>query len=406
MPITKRMVWEAWLRVKSKGKSAGVDGVDLKAFEQDISKNLYKIWNRMASGSYFPAPVKRVLIPKANGKMRPLGIPTVADRVAQTVVKMYLEPQIDPIFHRNSYGYRPNRSAHQALEKCRQMCKRFEWVVDLDIKGFFDQIDHELLLKALRRHTQDKWVLMYVERWLKAPVKTPEGLIEENTSGTPQGGVISPLLANLFLHYALDKWLEMKYPYIEFERFADDCVIHCPSRPQAERIMEAVSQRMQQVKLELNLEKTHIAYCKNFARKQNWKMVCFTFLGFTFRPRKSMGKYGIFLGFDLGISNAAKKSIRYDLRRLQLHRRTQTNIEALAELLNPKTRGWINYFGKFRPYHLSTLWEGINDILSKWAAKTFKRFNRSVKKAREWLRVCYRKQPKLFAHWSAMGGSP
>ena len=224
LPITKQMVWKAWLEIKSNGKSAGVDNIDLISFEENLSKHLYKIWNRMASGSYFPPPVKRVFIRKSNGKMRPLGIPTVSDRIAQAVVKMYLEPKIDPIFHANSYGYRPKRSAYQALQKCRETCRKYEWVVDMDLKGFFDNIDHVLLLKALRKHTQDKWVLMYVKRWLEAPVQNLDGTIMENTAGSPQGSVISPLLANLFLHYAFDKWMDINFPNIEFERFADDSV--------------------------------------------------------------------------------------------------------------------------------------------------------------------------------------
>ena len=224
--ISKRLVYEAWKRIKANGGAHGVDSVSIEQFESDLSGNLYKIWNRMSSGSYFPPPVRRVEIPKDNGATRPLGIPTVGDRVAQMVVKMVFEPELEPIFHPDSYGYRPGKSAIQAVHQARQRCWKYAWVIDLDIKGFFDCLDHALLMKAVAKHTDCPWVRLYIRRWLAAPVIHSDGVVEERQSGTPQGGVISPLLANLYLHYALDAWMQRNYPAIPFERYADDVVVH------------------------------------------------------------------------------------------------------------------------------------------------------------------------------------
>ena len=247
--ISKQVVWEAYKRVKANRGAAGVDGESLAAFEQDLKNNLYKIWNRMSSGSYFPPPVRLVEIPKGNtGKTRPLGIPTVSDRIAQTVVKMYFEPQVEPYFHPDSYGYRPGKSALEAVGVTRQRCWRQDWVIDLDIKGFFDNLDHALVLRAVRHHTQVPWILLYVERWLKAPVQREDGTLEERTKGSPQGSVVSPLLANLFLHYAFDEWMRRHYPHIQFARYADDTVIHAKSLSQAEHVLEAVRKRLQYVR--------------------------------------------------------------------------------------------------------------------------------------------------------------
>ena len=404
--VTKAMVWKAWLSLRSNGESAGVDGVSLQAFEANLSDNLYKLWNRMASGSYFPAPVKRVFIPKADGRSRPLGIPTIADRVAQKVVKDYLEPKLESVFSPNSFGYRPRRSAHQALEKARQMCRRYEWVIDLDIKGFFDTLDHALLMKAVRKHTQEKWVLMYIERWLQAPVQTPEGELEPSRQGSPQGGVISPLLANLFLHYAFDRWMEIHHPSVEFERYADDIVVHCATKEEAEHLLKQIRQRLAQVKLSLHPEKTKVVYCKNGKRLQNHDQISFDFLGFSFRPRKSKNRKGeLFLGFDLGISNKAKKRIRAELRGLRLHRRTRSSLEDLAALLNPKLAGWWSYYGKFRPYLLDVLWEEVDEHLLKWVRKRYKRFKGSTRRSRAWLKQVYQEDRTLFAHWQ-LGTGP
>ena len=292
LPIGKRQVWEAYKRVKANRGAAGVDGQTLSHFDGDISNNLYKLWNRLASGSYLPPAVLRVEIPKSDGGIRPLGIPTVTDRIAQMVVKQVLEPLVEPVFHEDSYGYRPGKSAHQALAQTRKRCWKYAWVLELDIKGFFDNIDHVMLLKAVRHHTQEKWIVMYIKRWLTAPVQMPDGTLQARTRGTPQGGVISPLLANLFLHYVFDKWMQREYADVPFERYADDAVCHCKSQAQATKLMEDLGKRFAQCGLELHPVKTRIVYCKDEARRGNYVQTSFDFLGFTFRPRLSMNRWG------------------------------------------------------------------------------------------------------------------
>ena len=285
--IPKRVVWKAFKRVKANQGAAGVDGQSIAEFEADLSNNLYKLWNRMCSGSYFPPPVRRVEIPKADGGMRPLGIPTVADRIAQEVARRYLEPRLEPVFHADSYGYRPGRSAIDAVRTARQRCWRSDWVLDIDVKGYFDSIDWELLLKAVRRHTDCPWVLLYIERWLKAPVQMEDGSVVPRTAGTPQGGVISPLLANLFLHYAFDMWMARTYPHIPFERYADDIICHCKSAEEARALWSALADRFAACKLVLHPQKTKIVYCKDANRRGDFPSQSFDFLGFSFRARKS-----------------------------------------------------------------------------------------------------------------------
>ena len=242
-PITKQMVWEAYLEIKGKGKAAGVDNQSLDDFNKNLADNLYRLCNRMASGSYFPPAVRRAEIPKSDGRKRLLGIPIITDRIAQMVVKRRLEPQVDPYFDEDSYGDRPGKSAHDAVGQTRRRCWKRDWVVDLDIKAFFDSIDHELMMKALEKHTDERWVLLYVKRWLEAPVQLVDGSLEERLVGTPQGGVVSPLLANLFLHYAFDCWMRRNQSDILFERYADDIVCHCPSRERAERLKAKLEER-------------------------------------------------------------------------------------------------------------------------------------------------------------------
>ena len=346
--IAKQEVWRAYKRVKANQGGAGVDGQTIEGFEEDLSNNLYKLWNRMSSGSYFPSPVRRVEIPKSDGRLRPLGIPTVADRVAQMVVKQHLEPQLEPHFHADSYGYRPEKSAIDAVGTTRARCWRYNWVIDLDIKGFFDNIDHDLLMLAVKRHTDCKWMLLYIQRWLEVSVQLPDGSLVERDKGTPQGGVISPLLANLFLHYVFDKWMERKFPSIPFERYADDIICHCVSEQQAKFVLEAIRKRMAECKLELHPEKTRIVYCKNDWRKGNYAHEKFDFLGFTFRPRPSIDKNGKrFVGFNPAVSNKAQKAMRQTIRSWNLNRRTTETIEDFARMYNPVIRGWINYYGSF-----------------------------------------------------------
>lgn len=398
--ISKWDVWEAYKLVKANKGSAGVDGQSIAEFEEDVKDNLFKIWNRMSSGSYFPPPVRRVDIPKDNGKTRPLGIPTVADRIAQTVVKRYLEPILEEHFHPDSYGYRPGKSAKDAVGLARQRCWRYDWVLDLDIKGFFDNIDHDLLMRAVRKHTDCKWVLLYIERWLKAPAQLADGILINRDKGTPQGGVVSPLLANLFLHYTFDVWMKKQNPLIPFERYADDGICHCRSKAEAERLRVAIEKRFAECGLELNLQKTKIVYCKEDGRREKYLEQKFDFLGFTFQPRRAKNRMGkLFVGFMPAISNKAKKSICDAMRRWKMHRQTDKSLDELARVVNPVLRGWINYYGSFYKSALYRVFQHLNNVLVRWASRKYKRLRRNNHRARQWLQGLFHRQPKLFAHW-------
>jgi group II intron reverse transcriptase/maturase len=407
-PFTIAQEWfgEAFKQVKANGGTAGVDGQTIKEFERDLDNNLYKLWNRMSSGSYFPKPVMRVEIPKGDGGTRPLGIPTVADRVAQTVVKMYLEPGLEKVFHPDSYGYRPGRSAVEAVGVARKRCWRYDWVLDLDIKGFFDAIDHDLMMRAVRKHTEEKWVLLYIERWLTAPVAYGDGHEEERSRGTPQGGVISPLLANLFLHYAFDEWIIEECPHIPFERYADDIICHCKSQRQAKWLHARIEERFARCKLALNREKTTTVYCKDDDRRGDYPNQKFDFLGFTFRPRRAKDKRGkYFVSFLPAVSNRAAKAMRQAMRKLRLHRRSHSDLEDLASLVNPSTRGWINYYGSYYRSALYPVFEHLDLTLARWAMRKYKRFRGRFGKAVSWLRGIREKQPALFSHWRLMGAA-
>jgi RNA-directed DNA polymerase len=339
LPISKRMVSESYLQVKSNGGGSGIDEETIKSFDKDMSKNLYKIWNRLSSGSYFPPAVKTVLIPKKQGGLRPLGIPTVSDRIAQGVVKTYLEPLLESKFVESSYAYRPNKNAHQAVESCQKHCRQYAWVLDIDIKGFFDNLSHELLMGMLSEHTTEKWVLMYVARWLKAGVEQEDGSIIGRTKGTPQGGVISPLLANLYLHHAFDTWLQRTYPNMAFERYADDIVIHCKTEEEAQRLQEALKARLQEYDLELHPTKTKIVFCKDYRREGSSEHRSFTFLGFSFQPKMLKSKIsGMFLGFRAVVSQDSKQNIRTTIKRIIKLRNHKSDIEQYAIALNSRLR--------------------------------------------------------------------
>jgi len=398
--IPKRAVWEAYKRVKANRGAAGVDRQSLKTFDQDLGNNLYKIWNRMCSGSYFPAPVLRVEIPKDGGGVRPLGIPTISDRIAQMVVKRYLEPKLEPFFHPDSYGYRPAKSALEAVGKARRRCWKYNWVLDLDIKGFFDNIDHNLLMRAVGKHTSCKWVLLYIQRWLEAPVQLQDDSVEERRKGTPQGSVISPLLANLFLHYAFDRWMQRNCPSIPFERYADDVICHCTSQSRARWLLEKVRNRLAECNLELNLEKTAIVYCKDKQRKGDYPKVKFDFLGFTFQPRLVETRNGrLFVGFNPGMSQRAAKKMRAEIRSWGLHLRSDKSIEDLSRMFNPKLRGWVNYYGSFYRSVLYKNLRCLSVILAKWAMRKYKRFKAHQRRAGRWVGRIQRRSPRLFAHW-------
>ena len=384
---------------KNKGAS-GIDEVSIQDFEIDLKDNLYKLWNRMSSGSYFPCAVRTVEIPKKDGSKRPLGIPTVADRIAQTAVKMILEPKVEPFFHPDSYGYRPKKSAHEALGVARQRCWRYDWVLDVDIKGFFDNLDHTLLMKAVRKHTDSKWALLYIERWLKAPAQKPDGTLTIRDKGTPQGGVISPLLANIFLHYAFDDWMRKNYPHQPFERYADDIVVHCQTLREAESLKQAIGKRLRDCNLELHPQKTNIVYCKQSSRKGEHPNQKFDFLGYTFRPRKVKiwnGDYRV--SFTPAVSNDAATAIRRTMKRWRFNRRNSEALHYLAQDANPQLRGWINYYGLYNRDSLHPIFRCLNQALMRWAMRKYKRYRYSKWRTRVFLGRIARYNPKLFAHW-------
>jgi len=401
--ISKHAVMEAFKRVKANRGAAGIDNESIKDFEKNLKDNLYKIWNRMSSGSYFPPPVKTVEIPKADGKKRKLGIPTVGDRIAQMVVKMYLEPLVEPYFHPDSYGYRPEKSAIQALDVARKRCWKYDWVIDMDIRGFFDNIDHELMMKAVGKHTQEPWILLYVKRWLEAPAQESDGNITKRTKGTPQGGVISPLLANMFLHYAFDEWMKRKYPGNPFERYADDIIVHCRTEEEAIRLQEVIKARLQECKLELHPEKTKIVYCKDSNRKGNSQHEKFDFLGYTFRPRSSRNRNGkLFTNFSPAMSDKAKQNKRDEIKMWAKGVKLTGRLNEFAKVVNPAVTGWINYYGRF---HASELWKTmqyLDEILIRWAKRKYKKLRNSWRKGNKWLDGIKSREPNLFKHWQWM----
>ena len=399
--ISKQLVMEAYKRVKANRGTSGIDDITIADFESNLKGNLYKIWNRMCSGSYLPPAVKLVEIPKSNGGKRPLGIPTVGDRVAQMVVVMTIVPDIEPHFHEDSYAYRPKKSALDAVEKAKDRCYTFHWVLDLDIKGFFDNIDHELLIKALERHVKCKWAMMYIKRWLTVPYQLKDGTQVERTKGVPQGSVIGPILANLFLHYTFDEWMRRNHSNISFERYADDTICHCVSQKQAEFIHRAIKKRFAECKLELNEEKTKIVYCKRNHRNIEYECIQFDFLGYTFKPRRSIDTHGeVFLNFSPAVSKKARTKIWETVRDWNQKYWVQMKLEDIAKQINPVIQGWINYYGKFNPGVLKEVLKRINLKLSRWIRDKFKGFRKFKTQAIHRLGDIALKNPDLFAHWS------
>jgi len=399
--ISKREVWEAYKKVKANRGAAGIDRQTIEEFELGLASNLYKLWNRLASGSYQPPPVKRVEIPKADGGVRPLGIPTVADRVAQMVVKQRLEPTLEPHFHPDSFGYRPGRSAHQAVALARERCWQYAWVLDLDIKGFFDSIDHSLLIKAVKHHTKCRWMLLYIDRWLRAPASLADGSLQQRDAGTPQGGVISPLLANLFLHYVFDEWMRRTHPGVPFERYADDVVCHCRTLKEARELRAALDERMTQCSLVLHPQKTQIVYCRNANRKGTYGVYQFDFLSYRFRPRFARTRTGaMFLSFLPAISPTAAKAIREQVRRWRLHCRHTFELADLAQEINPVLNGWMNYYGRFYRSALYAVFDSLDQYLVRWMRRKYKRLKFKVSRAREPVLKIRHQNPNLFAHWT------
>lgn len=399
--IPKQLVLDAFKAVKANAGSAGVDKETIADFEADLKNNLYRIWNRLASGSYFPPPVKAVAIPKKNGGERLLGVPTVADRVAQMVVKRMLEPAVEPLFLPDSYGYRPGKSALDAVAVTRERCWRYDWVLEFDIEGLFDNIDHALLLRALEKHTKCRWVRLYIGRWLTAPLQVADGTLVERTKGTPQGGVISPVLANLFLHYAFDLWMTRAFPGVPWCRYADDGLVHCQTEQEARAIMAALNARLAECGLRMHPDKTQIVYCKDGSRKGNYPKVKFDFLGYTFRPRvvKNRKRNSLFVSFTPAVSAKALKAMRQTTRRLNYRNRTDLSLRDISRLFNPVLRGWIAYYGRFSPSALYPVFRHFNKTLVAWAMRKYRRLKRHKTRASLFLENVAKKQPHLFAHW-------
>lgn len=401
--ISKQLVWEAYKQVRENKGAAGVDGATIGDFEADLRGNLYKIWNRMSSGSYFPPPVKAVEIPKPHGGgTRVLGVPTVADRVAQTVVALALGARTESIFHEDSYGYRPGRSALQALGRCRQRCLKKDWVLDLDVRAFFDSVDHGLMVRAVEANTDRRWVVLYVKRWLKAPIQLPDGTLQQRDRGTPQGSAVSPVLANLFMHYAFDLFLAREFPGVQFERYADDAVVHCVTERQARRVRKALETRLSGLGLGLHPDKTRVVYCRDDRRRGSAEHTSFTFLGYTFGPRAVLGRDGrMFTGFLPAVSAAALKAMGRRVRAWRIHLHTGQDLAGLAEWINPIVAGWMRYFGRFYRSELYPLLRRINSYLMRWARQKYKRLA-GFKRFRAWWRGLVEREPGLFAHWAWM----
>lgn len=398
--ISKQEVWKAYLKVAANKGAAGVDRVGLEEFESDLKNNLYKIWNRMSSGSYLPPPVRAVEIPKAHGTgTRMLGVPTIGDRIAQTVVAARIEEVVEPKFHPDSYGYRPRRSALDAVGTCRERCWRYSWVIDLDVQKFFDTVPWDRIIAAVEANTALPWVILYVKRWLAAPIQMPDGTLDARDRGTPQGSAVSPVLANLFLHYAFDLWLAREFPGCPFERYADDAVVHCRTKAQAEAVLAALRERLEQVGVRLHPDKTRIVYCRDGKRRGSHERTEFTFLGFTFRARGVRARNGnVFTGFGPAASKDAIKKMSAQVKSWRLHALTSHTIGEIARAINPVIRGWMQYYGAFYKTALYPLLCRINAYLVRWMRKKYKRL-RPFKKAHEaWKRVTSQ-NPACFAHW-------
>ena len=398
--ISKKLIWEGYLKVKANGGAAGIDKVTLKQFEIKLGDNLYRIWNRMSSGCYFPPAVKAVEIPKKTGGVRVLGIPTVADRIAQAAARILLDQKLEPVFDPDSYGYRPGKSAHDALAVVRKRCWKRDWVVEFDIRGMFDNIDHEKLLKALRRHIDTPWVLLYVERWLKAPLEKADGVRVPRVKGTPQGGVVSPVLANLFMHYAFDVWMRRKFPNIEFCRYADDGLLHCRTEEQAKYLLHRLGRRFQEVGLEIHPLKSKVVYCKDRTRTGDSDAISFDFLGYTFRPRRCVDKMGVVHpNFLPAVSKSATKAMVREIRSWHIKLKNDKEIEDLAKMFNPVLQGWANYYGRYYPSALRSVWRPLNAHLFGWVRRKFRQYTQHKRRAWKFLDGIARARPHLFVHW-------
>lgn len=394
---------QAYKLVKANAGAAGVDKQSLEDFEKNLKDNLYKMWNRMSSGSYFPPPVKAVPIPKRSGGERILGIPTVSDRIAQMVIKLIFEPCVEPYFLTDSYGYRPNKSALDAIGVTRQRCWYYSWLLEYDIKGLFDNLDHQLLMKAVKKHTDNKYVLLYIERWLTTPMQMPDGSLQEKTRGVMQGGVISPVLSNLFLHYVFDVWMKRHYPNTPWCRYADDGLAHCETEEEAKQLLAELTNRFKECGLELHPNKTKIVYCKDGSRRKDYPNKSFDFLGYTFRARpcKNKKRDSMFMNFTPAVSKEALKSMRANIRKYDLRNRTDLSLSDIARWYNPILQGWLNYYGKYSRSSLYPVWRHCNKTLVAWAMRKYKPFKNRKTRASMFMERISREQPHLFVHWRA-----
>jgi RNA-directed DNA polymerase len=398
--IEKKLVYDAYKVVKANAGAAGVDKQTIEQFDADLMRNLYKIWNRMSSGSYFPPPVRAVPIPKKNGGQRILGVPTVADRVAQMVVKQVVERVLEPIFLPDSYGYRPGKSALDAIGVTRKRCWQYDWILEFDIRGLFDNIDHTLLLRAVSKHVKCRWAVLYIERWLKAPMELEDGTRVERTRGTPQGGVISPVLANLFMHYTFDAWMAREHPDLPWCRYADDGLVHCRTEAEAVAVKAKLAARLAECQLEMHPEKTKVVYCKDGRRRGKHPNTKFDFLGYCFRPRAAMNReHKLFTGFGPQVSAPSLKAMRQKIRELKLRKRTHIRLADIARELNPILRGWLNYYGRYNPAAIHPVWKYVNATLVAWAMRKYKRYARRKIQAGRMIESIAKKRPRLFVHW-------
>lgn len=401
--IPKQLFVEAYRLVKANAGAAGVDQESLEDFSKNLKDNLYKLWNRMSSGSYFPPAVKAVPIPKKSGGERILGVPTVADRIAQMVVKLTFEPCVEPYFLPDSYGYRPGKSALDAIGVTRQRCWKYDWLLEYDIRGLFDNLDHQLLMKAVKKHTNNKWVILYIERWLVTPMQMPDGSLQEKTRGVMQGGVISPILSNLFLHYVFDAWMQRNYPTIPWCRYADDGLAHCKTEEEAQQLLAELSNRFNECGLEMHPGKTKIVYCKDGSRRKDYPIKSFDFLGYTFRSRlcKNTKRNSLFMNFTPAVSKGALKSMRAKTRKYNLRNRTDLSLEDIARWYNPVLQGWLNYYGKYSRSALYPVWRHVNKTLVAWAMRKYKPLKQHKTKAGRFIERIAEERPNLFVHWRA-----